>query len=171
MRRRRQSTSFQCLSDWAHNARYQDDEAKKIVRYAFHPRAGAEIFITGRQRYCGEPAYVGRQPDGSLALIPIWMTEEIALTMAVREAPRFPLSSLRDLRREVDAGLRFLQSDSRQPGDDHAAQAMPNRPARPVFHDGSNAEPSGRSAGTNPPADRSLVEGSGGEPDGTGGRS
>ncbi|MER9683833.1 hypothetical protein NKJ50_30955 [Mesorhizobium sp. M0115] len=54
------------------------------------------------------------------------MTEEIALTMAVREAPRFPLSCLRDLRREVDACLRFLQSDSRQPGDDHAAQAMPN---------------------------------------------
>ncbi|CDX42706.1 hypothetical protein MPLSOD_410068 [Mesorhizobium sp. SOD10] len=35
-----------------------------------------------------EPAYVGRQPDGSLALIAVWMTQEIALTMAVREAPR-----------------------------------------------------------------------------------
>ncbi|MER8563917.1 hypothetical protein, partial [Mesorhizobium sp. M0767] len=160
-----------CRSDWAHNARYQDGEAKKIVRYAFHPRSGGEIFVTGRQRYCGEPAYVGRQPDGSLALIPIWMTEEIALTMAVREAPRFPLSCLRDLRREVDACLRFLQSDSRQPGDDHAAQAMPNRPARPVFQEGSAIESSRRSPGTHPPADRDLAEGSGGEPDGTGGRS
>ncbi|MER8589961.1 hypothetical protein NKH19_33305, partial [Mesorhizobium sp. M1338] len=137
----------------------------------FHPRSGGEIFVTGRQRYCGEPAYVGRQPDGSLALIPIWMTEEIALTMAVREAPRFPLSCLRDLRREVDACLRFLQSDSRQPGDDHAAQAMPNRPARPVFQEGSAIESSRRSPGTHPPADRDLAEGSGGEPDGTGGRS
>ncbi|MER9606644.1 hypothetical protein [Mesorhizobium sp. M0243] len=130
-RARRPASFSRRQSDWAHNARYQDGEAKKIVRYAFHPRSGGEIFVTGRQRYCGEPAYVGRQPDGSLALIPIWMTEEIALTMAVREAPRFPLSCLRDLRREIDACLRFLQSDSRQPGDDHAAQAMPTRPAKP----------------------------------------
>ena len=53
------------------------------VRYAFHPRAGEEIIVAGLQRYCGEPAYVGRQLDGSLALVPIWMTDDPAALMAV----------------------------------------------------------------------------------------
>lgn len=77
------------------------------VRYAFHPRAGEEIIVAGRQRYCGEPAYVGRQLDGSLALVPIWMTEEPAALMAVIDMPRFALMCLRDLRRELDASLKI----------------------------------------------------------------
>ncbi|ESZ60217.1 hypothetical protein X727_31075 [Mesorhizobium sp. L103C119B0] len=33
---------------------------------------------------------MGRQPDGSLALVPIWMTEESAAAMMLVEAPRLP---------------------------------------------------------------------------------
>lgn len=57
----RPASSCLCRADWVHNARYQGDEGKKIVRYAFirHPRAGEDIFVTGRQRYCGELLMLG----------------------------------------------------------------------------------------------------------------
>ncbi|MER9294792.1 hypothetical protein NKI71_31840 [Mesorhizobium sp. M0510] len=61
----------------------------------------------------GEPAYVGRQQDGSLALVPIWMTEESAAAMTLVGAPRLALSCLRDLRREIDTFLNLLDGDSR----------------------------------------------------------
>lgn len=38
---------------------------------------------------------VGRQPDGSLALVPIWMTEEPAAAMTLVEAPRLFLPAIR----------------------------------------------------------------------------
>ncbi|CCV10434.1 conserved hypothetical protein [Mesorhizobium sp. STM 4661] len=122
--------------------------------------------------HCGERAYVGRQPDGSLALIPIWITQETAVTMAVGEAPRLALWCLRDLRREIDACVGFLQGDTRRSGGHHATQTMSNQPARPVLRGDPASSSTGRSAGKRSSVDRRFVEGShGDEPEGPGGKS
>ncbi|MDR3403543.1 MAG: hypothetical protein P4L99_13680, partial [Chthoniobacter sp.] len=148
-------------ADGAHNARYQQGGAKVRVRYAFHPRFGEEIIVVGRQRYCGEPAYVGRQPDGSLALVPIWMSEESAASMVIVDVPRFPLVCLRDLRREIDAGLKLLRDDSRRGGDSHGAKATAQAATtRPVFSSDTDGGCSDRCAGTPPSADLGPTPGS-----------
>jgi hypothetical protein len=79
------------------------------------------------------PACVCRHPDGRLALVPIWMTEERAAAMAVTDAPRFPVSCLRDLRLESTAALSSLDDSSCREGDDHGAKTASERGAgRPV---------------------------------------
>lgn len=141
------------------------------MRYAFHPRAGEELIVAGRQRYCGEPAYVGRQLDGSLALVPIWMTEEPAALMAIIDKPRFPLMCLRDLRRELDAGLRSLRDDSRRGGDNHGAKATAqSATTRPVSSGEAGDGCSVRCAGASPSADLGTAPGGSGASEG-GGRS
>src|SRR3954470_14790170 len=57
-----------------HNARYQFGEA--VIRYSFHPRCGETVIVTGRNRRGDEVALTVRQPDGTLAQMPIWMTED-----------------------------------------------------------------------------------------------
>jgi hypothetical protein len=131
------------------------------VRYAFHPRSGEEIIVVGRQRYSGEPAYVGRQPDGSRALVPIWMTEEPAAAMAIVDVPRFPLACLRDLRHEIDACLKSLRDDSRPGGDNHGAKATAQAATtRPVFSGDTGGDCSRRHAGASPSADLGSAPGS-----------
>jgi len=137
------------------------------VRYAFHPRIGEEIIVVGRQRYCGEPAYVGRQLDGSLALVPIWMTEEAAAAMAVVDMPRFALTCLRDLRREIDARLKSLRDDSRRGGDNHGAKATAQAATtRPVFSGDAGEDCFRRCAGASPSADLDPAPGSSGPSEG-----
>jgi hypothetical protein len=53
------------------------------------------------------------QPDGTMALVPEWMTRPAAAAVEIREAPRFPLAELRALRQVVVAVLS-LPSGSRQ---------------------------------------------------------
>ena len=78
-----------------HNAHYQSGEA--IIRYGFHPRCGETVVIvTGRNRHGDEVALTIRQPDGTLAQLPIWMTEDRAEAMRVMtEIPRIALACLR----------------------------------------------------------------------------
>jgi hypothetical protein len=54
-----------------HNAHYQSGEA--IIRYGFHPRCGETVIVTGRNRHGDEVALTIRQPDGTLAQLPIWI--------------------------------------------------------------------------------------------------
>ena len=159
--------SCQCPSDRAHNAQYQRGGGKVQVRYAFHPRFHEEIVVVGRQRYCGEAAYVGRQPDGSLALVPVWMTEVPAAAMAIVEMPRFSLACLRDLRREIDDCLKSLRDDSRRGGDDHAAKATAQAATtRPVLSRDAGKSLRPRCAGTSPSVDFRPAQGSGGSSEG-----
>ena len=74
-----------------------------VIRYGFHPRCGESVVVTGRCRHGGEAALTIRQPDGSQAQLPVWMTEDQAATMAIAEVPRLPLACLRELRLELDA--------------------------------------------------------------------
>ena len=82
-----------------HNARYQIGEA--TIRYGFHPRCGETVIVTGRNRHGDEVALIVRQPDGTLAQMPIWMTEDRAAALMVTENPRLPLACLRELRLEL----------------------------------------------------------------------
>jgi hypothetical protein len=140
----------------------------RVIRYAFHPRSGEEAVVVGRQRYCGEPAYVGRQPDGSLALVPIWMTEEPAAALALVKAPRLSLSCLRDLRREIDACLSLLDGDSRRAGESHAAKTVQFCPTGSVRGTDPAARTSQRHPSAPPATDRGVAEGSGEEGQGGG---
>lgn len=105
---------YQALAQQLHNARYQSGET--TIRYRFHPRYGETVVVAGRNRHGDEVALIICQPDGTLAQLPTWMTEERAEAMTVTASPRLPLAYLRELRREIDACLSLLQDDSRRDG-------------------------------------------------------
>ena len=118
-----------------HNARYHFGEA--TIRYRFHPRCGETVIVTGRNRRGDKVALTVRQPDGTLAQMPIWMTEDRAAAMRVTEIPRLPLACLRELRLELDTWQSLLRDEHRREGDKHAASAAGSSPARPLLAQGS----------------------------------
>jgi hypothetical protein len=85
-----------------HNAHCQPGEV--TIRYRFHPRCGEAVIATGRIRHGDEVALIIRQPDGTLAQLPVWMMEERATGMRVTELPCLSLTCLRELRLELVAG-------------------------------------------------------------------
>jgi len=111
-----------------HNAHYQLRET--IIRYRFHPRYGQTVIVTSRNCRGNDVAVTIRQPDGTLAQLPIWMTEDSAEAMVVTEIPRPPLAHLRELRLELDTCLSSLHDDSRREGDKHDASATISAPIR-----------------------------------------
>lgn len=127
-----------------HNARYQSGET--IIRYRFHPRYGETVIVAGRNRHGDDVALTIRQPDGTLAQLPIWMTEDWAEAMMVTEIPRLPLAYLRELRLELDACLGLLRDDSRREGGDtHDASPTMSPPIRPLrAQEPTGADGSGR---------------------------
>lgn len=136
------------------------------VRYSFHPRYGESVVVIGRQRYREELAYIIRQPDGTLAAVPAWMMEELASSMTVNDAPRLPLSSLRDLRFELDACLSLLSHDSCHGGDEHEAQQAQSPPTGSVRRGGATDADATREAHAARAADRRASVGDGvGHPD------
>ena len=123
-----------------HNAHYQ--LGKAVIRYAFHPRCGETVIVTGRNRHGDEIALTIRQPDGTLAQLPVWMTKDLAEAMMVTENPRLSLACLRELRLELYACLSLLLDDSRRAGaDKHDASATEPSPIRPFRAQGpANAD-------------------------------
>ena len=72
----------------------------RTVHYRFHPRAGEEVEVVRRH----ERKYlVVRQPDGTLAYLPEWMTSPRAASFEVREVPALPREALSALRAAIDA--------------------------------------------------------------------
>jgi hypothetical protein len=67
------------------------------MQAVLHPRYGQTVTVTSRIRRGNDVAVTIRQPDGTLAQLPIWMTEDSAEVMAVTEIPRLPLAHLREL--------------------------------------------------------------------------
>jgi hypothetical protein len=131
------------------------------VRYGFHPRCGESVVVTGRQRYREEMAYIIRQPDGTLAAVPAWMMEELASSMTVNDAPRLPLSSLRDLRFALDTCLSLLCNDSCHGGDEHEAQEAQSPPTGSVRRGGATDADATREAHAAGAADRRASVGDG----------
>ncbi len=130
-----------------HNAHSRP--GKVVIRYGFHPRCGETVVVTGRRRHGDGAALTIRQPDGSLAQLPVWMTEDQAAAMAVAEFPRLPLACLRELRLDLDACQSSLRDEGRRPGagDKHTASATERPPTRPPRARGPTNAGGGRRAG------------------------
>lgn len=60
---------------------------------------------------------VVQQPDGTLVLVPEWMTMPTAPVMKICDTPRLPLSQLRALRQVADVALSLLSKPGN--GDRH----------------------------------------------------
>ena len=97
-------------SNQGHTAQYHDADGRIFYRY--HPRHGQSVEILKRQRFAGTEVFVVRQPDGTLTHVPCWMMQEAAAQHVLCPEPLLALSTLRDLRIEIDALLVFLRSDS-----------------------------------------------------------
>ncbi|ABE63812.1 hypothetical protein Nham_3072 [Nitrobacter hamburgensis X14] len=130
-----------------------------IIRYRFHPRYGETVIATGGNRHGDEVALIIRQPDGTLAQLPIWMTEDRAEAMMVTESPRLPLTYLRELRLELDAGLTLLRDDSRREGGDkHEASAILSPPIRSLrAQEPTGADSTGRVDEAGAAGERAVV--------------
>ena len=98
-----------CRTKQRHTTGYQDNQGK--IFYPFHPKFGETVEITGRNQHCGDEFLIIRQPDGTLAQIPVWMMSEEAALYAIRATPRLPLVRLRMLRTEIDLLLNSLSAD------------------------------------------------------------
>jgi len=140
-------TSRPC-SKHRHTARQQQIEAR--IWYPFHPRCGEMVPVFRRFAYRGVDLVVIPQPDGSIAWIPEWMTEERASRFALTPEPQFSLENLRLLRATVDALLNFLPSDSTREKDGHEAPQSESR--KPTSHSvrtgGSTNRPVGNAKST-----------------------
>jgi hypothetical protein len=83
-----------------------------------------------RFAYRGAELVVIPQPDGSIACIPEWMTEERSSRFMLTPEPQFSLENLRSLRATIDVLLKFLPSDSTKEKDGHEAQTSETRKSR-----------------------------------------
>ncbi|MBK3844539.1 hypothetical protein G3A42_42730, partial [Paraburkholderia aspalathi] len=86
-----------------HTAHHHGDDV--VVRYPFHPRFGERINVIGMNRYRGESYLIIKQPDGTRAHLPPWMTGEEAAHMRVVSQPELPYTVLVELQRLIDAAL------------------------------------------------------------------
>jgi hypothetical protein len=102
-----------------------------IIHYRFHSKAGKSMPIIGRSTHYGLDVVVVRQPDGTSAHIPAWMTNPEAKELGVRDQPRLPLICLRNLRAAVGVILGALgnQSDSGNGGTNVTPKAQTGAPA------------------------------------------
>src|SRR5687767_13342795 len=111
--------SSKSCSKQRQTARQQPEEAR--IYYPFHPRCGETVLIQRRYAYRGTELVVIPQPDGSVACIPAWMTDETAANHRLCDAPQFSVEVLRALRCATDALLGSLHSDSGMENASHEA--------------------------------------------------
>jgi hypothetical protein len=116
------------------------------ITYRFHPRYSETVVITRRLERSGVQFVVIRQPDSSLACLPVWMTQEAASHFEISDKPRFSLDILRSLRTEVDALLGFLLSESKAEEADNDAPIRKS-PAEPFRGGHTTHRPGGRAKG------------------------
>ena len=119
-----------------HSAREQLIELVRI-HYPFHPRVGLEVEVLGRSRLGENDFLIIRQPDGTRAHLPQWMTLPSAACVAMHSPPHISSSALRALRLELDAVLSSLAGATPPGGVDEAKQ--PVRSVRPVQQSSGSA--------------------------------
>ena len=112
------------------------------IFYPFHPRAGQMVQVEHRKRFAGEEHLVVVQPDGTLALIPAWMSEETARSTAITGTPCLSIDRLVELRVRLDALLASSDGESApREGGDHATTTEPaGRPVRGRSKDVGHSE-------------------------------
>src|SRR5436305_13146857 len=88
------------------------DEAASYFRVSRQLRFGSSIHFTCAaatslpslaKRHAGAVHFIIRQPDRTLALLPVWMTDASRGAQALVAHPRLPVERLADLRALVDA--------------------------------------------------------------------
>ena len=81
------------------------------------------VQVEHRKRFAGEDHLVVVQPDGTLALIPAWMSEAKARSATLTASPRLAVGRLVELRARIDA-LIASQGGAWPPheGGDHATK-------------------------------------------------
>ena len=132
-----------------------------LITYPHHPRCGQAVTVLGSKRHAGSSHFVIRQPDGTLSLLPSWMTESAASANRIRLPPRLPVERLVDLRCFVDALLASLQGES-VPGegvDDACGEAKPARSVHTTGCGGAAAPDGAGETGTSAeiPSDRGSL--------------
>ena len=105
-----------------HTAREQLAELV-CIHYPYHPRAGAEVEVLGRSQWGHDDFLIIRQPDGTRAHIPQWMTLASAASVSKPPLPRIPLMALHALRRDLDVVLSSLPCSTSPGGVDEAKQS------------------------------------------------
>src|SRR5690242_19262418 len=105
-RLRSPSASCRCRSRQRHNAGCPAFEV--LILYPFHPRAGQMVQVEHRKRFAGEDHLVVVQPDGTLALIPAWMSEDSARSATLSASPRLAVERLVELRARIDVLIASL---------------------------------------------------------------
>ena len=122
-RAHRRANSCRCRSRQRHNAGCLAGEV--VIHYPFHPRFGQSVEVVHRRRFAGAEHLVVVQRDGTLALIPAWMSEETARSAALTACPRLSVDRLMDLRRQLDSLHASRGESAPQAGGDHAPKTEP----------------------------------------------
>jgi hypothetical protein len=69
------------------------------------------VSVIGAKRHAGTEHFIIRQPDRTLALLPVWMTETGRSVPALVAHPRLPIERLSDLRALLDALMASCNGD------------------------------------------------------------
>ena len=140
------------------------------IFYPFHPRAGQMVHVEYRRRFAGEDHLVVTQPDGTLALVPAWMSDEPARAAAITTSPCLSVDRLVELRARLDTLLPSVGGESPlRDGGEYATTTEPTaRPVRSRTQSVGHCEhaedptcqpdrtPAGRSPGRPRPRDRRV---------------
>jgi hypothetical protein len=104
-----------------------------LICYPFHPRSGETVVAVGSKRHGGAEHFVIRQPDRTLALLPVWMTEPDRSATQLVAQPRLSVERLSDLHAFLDAFMASCTKDSpRCEGAGDAEDAMQSKADRSV---------------------------------------
>jgi len=101
---------------------------------------------------------VVEQPDGTMALVPEWMTTPAVASVEIQEAPRFPLAESQALRQVADAVLPLLSDGGS--GGRHGILRTP-RAAGAFPESGSEDITAGGGDGTAAASRRAAADGDG----------
>src|SRR3954471_11481458 len=130
------------------------------ITYPFHPRSGEMVAVVGSKRHAGADHLVIRQPDRTLALLPVWMTGPAAASHQLVSSPRLSIESLAEVRALVDALLASSgRESSRRKGAGDAERTTQSKGSVRGKDDGST--PAARSAGQADPASSDPPDGGG----------
>src|SRR3954469_16575483 len=102
------------------------------ITYPFHPRSGEMVAVVGSKRHAGADHLVIRQPDRTLALLPVWMTAPAAASHQLVSPPRLSIESLAEVRALVDA---LLASSGRESSRRKGAMRSERHSQRDLFEE------------------------------------
>src|SRR3954467_2070022 len=130
------------------------------ITYPFHPRSGEMVAVVGSKRHAGADHLVIRQPDRTLTLLPVWMTEPAAPSPQLVSSPRLSIESLAEVRALVDVLLASSgRESSRRKGAGDAERTT--QPKGSVRREGDGSAPAARASGQADPASADPSDGGG----------